>query len=144
MERSNFLSTHLEGEIMAIVTVGVDLAKNVFAVHGVDESGKAVLMRPSTSRVACEDRWVVAPDVFWKARGGDVWCTAASVACVFKKFSGWLPDGRPLVHNFALKGCWRAPRKKGSEQNFGCVWLRFGEWVVLNFDLTPFFATIFR
>ena len=28
---------------MAIVTVGIDLAKNVFAVHGVDESGKPVL-----------------------------------------------------------------------------------------------------
>jgi hypothetical protein len=25
-----------EREIMAIVTVGIDLAKNVFAVHGVD------------------------------------------------------------------------------------------------------------
>ena len=33
----------LEGEVMAmaIVTVGIDLAKNVFAVHGVDETGKA-------------------------------------------------------------------------------------------------------
>jgi hypothetical protein len=36
----------LEGEIMVIVTVGIDLAKNVFAVHGVDETGKAVLVRP--------------------------------------------------------------------------------------------------
>ena len=35
---------------MAIVTVGIDLAKNVFAVHGVDESGKAVLIRPSIKR----------------------------------------------------------------------------------------------
>jgi transposase len=35
---------------MAIVTVGIDLAKNVFAVHGVDESGKAVLVRPSVAR----------------------------------------------------------------------------------------------
>lgn len=40
---------------MAIVTVGIDLAKNVFAVHGVDESGKAVLIRPSVKRAAlCE------------------------------------------------------------------------------------------
>ena len=29
---------------MAIVTVGIDLAKNVFAVHGVDESGKPALV----------------------------------------------------------------------------------------------------
>ena len=32
---------------MAILFVGIDLAKNVFAVHGVDEHGKAVLVRPS-------------------------------------------------------------------------------------------------
>ena len=27
---------------MAILYVGIDLAKNVFAIHGVDEHGKAV------------------------------------------------------------------------------------------------------
>jgi len=27
---------------MAIMTIGIDLAKNVFAVHGVDENGKRV------------------------------------------------------------------------------------------------------
>ena len=27
-----------------------DLAKNVFAIHGVDEHGKAVLVRPSVQR----------------------------------------------------------------------------------------------
>jgi transposase len=52
MERSNFSSTHLEGEIMAIVTVGIDLAKNVFAVHGVDETGKPALVRPVVKRAA--------------------------------------------------------------------------------------------
>jgi transposase len=35
---------------MAIVTVGIDLAKNVFAVHGVDATGRAVLVRPSVPR----------------------------------------------------------------------------------------------
>lgn len=35
---------------MAIVFVGVDLAKNVFAVHGVDEAGRAVLVRPKVAR----------------------------------------------------------------------------------------------
>ena len=34
----------------AIVTVGIDLAKNVFAVHGVDATGKPVLVRPSVAR----------------------------------------------------------------------------------------------
>ena len=35
---------------MAIVTVGIDLAKNVFAVHGVDETRKPVLVRPEVPR----------------------------------------------------------------------------------------------
>ena len=35
---------------MAIVTVGIDLAKNVFAVNGVDETGKPALVRPEVPR----------------------------------------------------------------------------------------------
>ena len=35
---------------MRIITVGIDLAKNVFAVHGDDEGGKAVLVKPKVSR----------------------------------------------------------------------------------------------
>ena len=35
---------------MAIVTVGIDLAKNIFALHGVDQSGKAVLVKPKVPR----------------------------------------------------------------------------------------------
>lgn len=35
---------------MGIITVGIDLAKNVFAVHGVDETGKAVLVKPKVAR----------------------------------------------------------------------------------------------
>jgi transposase len=35
---------------MAIVFVGIDLAKNVFAVHGIDEHGRAALVRPSVPR----------------------------------------------------------------------------------------------
>ena len=37
---------------MSIVTVGIDLAKNVFAVHGVDETGKPALVRPVVKRAA--------------------------------------------------------------------------------------------
>lgn len=36
---------------MNIVTIGIDLAKNVFAVHGVDATGQAVLVRPNVPRV---------------------------------------------------------------------------------------------
>jgi hypothetical protein len=35
---------------MAIVTVGIDLAKNVFAVHGVDATGRPALVRPNVAR----------------------------------------------------------------------------------------------
>ena len=35
---------------MAIVTVGIDLAKNVFALHGVDEAGAPRLKQPKVSR----------------------------------------------------------------------------------------------
>jgi transposase len=40
---------------MAIVTVGIDLAKNVFAVHGVDAAGKPALVRPSVARAKLLD-----------------------------------------------------------------------------------------
>ena len=32
---------------MAILTVGIDTAKNVFALHGVNEAGQPELRRPS-------------------------------------------------------------------------------------------------
>ena len=35
---------------MAILTVGIDLAKNVFAVHGVNETGAAQLRQPKVAR----------------------------------------------------------------------------------------------
>ena len=35
---------------MSIITVGIDLAKNIFAVHGVDENGKAALIKPKVLR----------------------------------------------------------------------------------------------
>jgi hypothetical protein len=33
-----------------MVTVGIDLAKYVFALHGIDQSGKAVLIKPKVVR----------------------------------------------------------------------------------------------
>ncbi len=35
---------------MSIIRVGIDLAKNVFAVHGVDDNGKSVLVKPKVAR----------------------------------------------------------------------------------------------
>jgi transposase len=35
---------------MQVTTVGIELAKNVFRVHGVDRAGKAVLRKKVTRR----------------------------------------------------------------------------------------------
>ena len=35
---------------MSIITIGIDLAKNVVAVHGVDHNGKPALVRPKVAR----------------------------------------------------------------------------------------------
>ncbi|HBA5836692.1 TPA: hypothetical protein J4O86_004078 [Escherichia coli] len=35
---------------MTVVTVGIDLAKNVFAVHGVNAAGKAVLVKEGANK----------------------------------------------------------------------------------------------
>ena len=35
---------------MSILCLGINLAKNVFAVHGVNEMGKPALVRPNVTR----------------------------------------------------------------------------------------------
>jgi hypothetical protein len=45
-----FSSTQSEGEVMSTLYVGIDLAKHVFAVHGVNEAGAAELRQPSVAR----------------------------------------------------------------------------------------------
>jgi transposase len=46
---------------MAILYVGIDLAKNVFAVHGVDEHGKPALVRPSVARAKLHELIATLP-----------------------------------------------------------------------------------
>jgi transposase len=46
---------------MAILFVGIDLAKNVFAVHGVDEHGKVALVRPSVPRAKLHELIATLP-----------------------------------------------------------------------------------
>lgn len=46
---------------MAIVYVGIDLAKNVFAVHGVDEHGKPALVWPKVTRDQLHERVAALP-----------------------------------------------------------------------------------
>jgi transposase len=40
---------------MAIVFVGIDLAKNVFAVHGVNETGRPELVRQTVPRARLQE-----------------------------------------------------------------------------------------
>ena len=47
---------------MTIVTVGIDLAKNVFAVHGVDETGKPALVRPNVWYALTNERDFPVPN----------------------------------------------------------------------------------
>jgi len=46
---------------MAIVFVGIDLAKNVFAVHGVNLAGKPELVRPSVPRAKLHEMIAALP-----------------------------------------------------------------------------------
>jgi len=55
---------------MSIVYVGIDLAKNVFAVHGVDAAGRPALVRPAVPRAKLHE--LVA---------GLAPCTVAMEAC---------------------------------------------------------------
>jgi transposase len=45
---------------MSIVTIGLDLAKHVFQVHGVDESGR-VVVRKQLRRAAVEEFFAAQP-----------------------------------------------------------------------------------
>ncbi len=47
---------------MTIVIVGIDLAKNVFAVHGVNHAGKPALVHPSVPRANLLGLFAALPD----------------------------------------------------------------------------------
>ncbi len=66
---------------MAIVTVGIDLAKNVFAVHGVDETGKPALVRAVVKRAALLELIAeLAPCLVWRHAQ---MCTTGPVSAKF-------------------------------------------------------------
>jgi transposase len=60
-EVQSLINLFVKGKSMTIVTVGIDLAKNVFAVHGVDATGKPVLIRPSVARARLTELMVSLP-----------------------------------------------------------------------------------
>lgn len=55
---------------MAIVHIGIDLAKNVFAVHGINDDGKPELVRPALPRARLHELIATLPP-----------CTVAMEAC---------------------------------------------------------------
>ncbi len=59
MERANSHQLNEEGEVMSIVFVGIDLAKNVFALHGVNAAGAVQLRQPKVARAKLNE-WVGA------------------------------------------------------------------------------------
>jgi transposase len=61
MGSATFSSTHSEGEIMSIIAVGIDLAKNVFAMHGVSETGKPEIVQPKVPRAKLLQAMVNVP-----------------------------------------------------------------------------------
>ena len=65
---------------MTILTVGIDLAKNVFAVHGIDEHGKPVLVRPVVPRARLHELIASLPP-----------CTVAMEACTGAHHKGSAP-----------------------------------------------------
>jgi transposase len=46
---------------MAIVHVGIDLAKNVFAVHGINEAGRPEPLRPTVPRARLHELIAALP-----------------------------------------------------------------------------------
>ena len=56
--RSSIATSHQRSRPWSIITIGLDLAKNVFQVHGIDAAGK-VLVRRQLRRRRC-------PAVFWR------------------------------------------------------------------------------
>jgi transposase len=57
----------------AIVAIRIDLAKNVFAVHGVDATGKPVLVCPSAARAKLMDSLPPCPIGMQACSGARHW-----------------------------------------------------------------------
>ena len=50
-----------EGSEMEVTTIGIDLAKNVFAVRGADGSGRVVMRRQLRRVQVVVNAWAAAP-----------------------------------------------------------------------------------
>ena len=62
-----------------IITVGLDLAKNVFQVQGADGTGRAVLRKPQEAE-ACAGAGVLQPVAALRHRDGSLSVVAAPIS----------------------------------------------------------------
>jgi transposase len=69
---------------MTILTVGIDLAKNVFAVHGVDAAGTVLLRQPKVARAKLNALAASLPP-----------CTIGIEACSGAPLGAAVPGPRP-------------------------------------------------
>jgi len=62
MELQSLIDSYLsEGDVRAIVDVGIDVAKNVLALHGVEDVKKSMLVRTLVRRVRLMKTTAKAP-----------------------------------------------------------------------------------
>ena len=54
-------STHSEGKVVSIVFAGIDFAKNVFALHGMNAAGAVQLRQPKVARARLNELVAALP-----------------------------------------------------------------------------------
>ena len=69
---------------MAILTVGIDLAKNVFAVHGIDDAGKPALVRPTVARDKLHELIAALPPCVHR-HGGPLRCPSERITVEIRR-----------------------------------------------------------
>ncbi len=79
----------------AILTIGIDLAKNVFAIHGVDATGKPALVRPSVARAKLIELIAALPPCAGRAK--QVPSQAAWLAPLQWRAQPCVRSSRPLL-----------------------------------------------
>lgn len=90
-----------------IVTIGIDLAKNVFAVHGIDATGKPVLVRPNVPRAKLLELMALLPPCLI---GMEACSGAHHWARKFARFGHGAPDGAQVLHPLPPLGQTRQER----------------------------------
>jgi hypothetical protein len=85
---------------MAIVAVGLDLAKNVLALHGVNDSGLMQLRQPRPARHELNEVVAALPPSFIRVRSP----TASMTACRFTRSHLARHSTRPTPRTWSSTG----------------------------------------